>query len=120
MIRRYVVPVTPTGSAGSAAGDGRTDAGISGRLLAVHLEYAASTPATCDVTISAPGTTTNLLVVGNNATSGWYFPRRQMQDSTGAALTGIYEAVPIVDQIKVAVAQSDPNKTLTATLLVED
>lgn len=101
------VAVTTTGGAGAASGSGVTTP-INGLLWGVYLDYAATAPATTDVTISYTTAGGNILVVSNNATDGWYFPRRQCCDAAGAAIAGAYDENIVADTLTVSVAQSNP------------
>lgn len=124
MIRPYTITVTPTGSAGSAAGDSTHNLVASGIIRRLHIAYAASSAATTDVTISVvangdiPALT--ILTVSDNATSGWYVPMHAIHTSAGAAIADQYDLVAICSRLKVAVAQADPDKTVTVTVLVEE
>lgn len=111
-------PITTTGVDGSATGSA-VSARIAGLLLAAHIDYSAGQAATADVTIATTtAPTVTLLTRSNSATDGWFFPRQQVQDSAGANIAGVYEAVPFDDTITVSVAQADNNETVTATLLI--
>jgi hypothetical protein len=98
------VAITTTGAAGNASGSGTTIP-IMGFLLDVYLDYNAAAPATTDVTISDP-TFGNALVKSNNATDGWYAPRKQTCDPA-AADTGLYDLIPLSGPLTIAVAQAD-------------
>lgn len=102
------LPVTTTGSAGSAAGDA-TSATISGVLLNVYLKFHASAPgATTDVTITeVGGAGRTLLTLTNTATSGNFPIRIPEVGVTGTALTGTTPFYLPGTAIKVAVAQCD-------------
>ena len=98
------VPITTTGSAGSATGSGITIP-INGFLLDVYLDYHASCPATADVTITE-AIFGNILVVSNNATDGWYAPRKATCDPAAAA-TGLYDLIPLSGPLTASVAQAN-------------
>jgi hypothetical protein len=113
------ITVAVTGSAGSAGGTA-TSRPIMGLLLAVHIDY-TSQPATADVTVASAGSVypaMPLLTVTNNATDGWYLPRRAACDPAGGALTA-YEVQPVADAVVVTVAQGDPG-SVVATLVFEE
>lgn len=119
MIRKETVTVTVAGSAGSATGSGKTARAISGRLLAVYLDY-TSQPATTDVTVATQeAPTLTALTVSNANTDAWFFPRQLMDGTTGVDLTGVYEALPIADHLVVSVAQGDPG-SVAATIVWDD
>ncbi len=119
MIRKETVTVTVAGTAGSAAGSGKTARPVEGRVLAVHLDY-TSQPATTDVTLAtqnAPALT--VLTVSNANADAWFFPRQLMDGTNGADLTGIYEPLAVSDHLVVNVAQGDPG-SVVATILWDD
>jgi hypothetical protein len=119
--------ITTTGSDGSATGTGTTNAPLSGRLVAIHLDYSATQATTTDVTVTtltAPIVT--LFTRSNSATDGWFYPRQAVQDATGTAVyyndagdAPIYDAVTINDHVKVTVAQGDNTETVTVSLVIE-
>jgi hypothetical protein len=114
------VPVTTTGSSGSATGTGMTSA-YSGLLMGVKLDYHASAPNTTDVTLAeAGGGSRTLLTVSNNNTSGAYYPTVEAQDGTGAAVSGV--RLPIAlggTALQVTVAQSNAlTEAVVAWLLI--
>lgn len=112
------VTVAVAGADGSATGSGKTRP-ITGLLLAVHVDYTTQ-PATADVTIATAGSThpaLPLLTVSNNATDGWYFPRKAICTDAGAAQT-MYEIAPVADAVTVSVAQGNAG-TVAVTLVYE-
>jgi len=119
MIRKETVTVAVAGSAGSATGSEKTARPVSGRVLAVHLDYTTQ-PATTDVTVATQNAPTlTVLTVTNGNTDGWRFPRQLMDGTDGADLTGIYEALPVADNVVVSVAQGDPG-SVVATIVWDD
>lgn len=104
MIRKYTIPVTTTGSAGSASGSEKVD-GINGFLLGVYLDFAASAPATTDTTIATDNPAQTLLTVTDSATDTYVPVRVQAKDATGAAISGVYEMYPLDGMLKVSLAQ---------------
>jgi hypothetical protein len=98
------IAITTAGVAGSAVGSG-TVIPINGFLLDVYLDYNAACPATADVTI-ADSVFGNALVVSNNATDGWYAPRKATCDPAAAA-TGLYDLIPLNGALTISVAQAD-------------
>ncbi|OGN99034.1 MAG: hypothetical protein A2Z71_03320 [Chloroflexi bacterium RBG_13_50_21] len=107
------VSITTTGGAGAATGSGTTIP-INGFLLDVYINYNAACPATADVTI-ADAVFGNALVVSNNATDGWYAPRKATCDPAAAA-TGLYDLIPLNGALTLSVAQAD---ALTACVVVD-
>lgn len=122
-VRKIEVEVTVAGSAGSATGSAQTSTPLSGRVLAVHLDYTTQA-ATADVTVKALEPDLAILTVTNANTDAWFYPRTQIQDAAGVGVTfdgtnEVYEAVPVDGYIEVSVAQSNAG-TVVATLLVEE
>jgi len=107
------IPVTTTGSAGSATGSAEGDIIFRSKLHAVYLDYHGSAPATTDVTVKLTNpVAATLLTVTDNATDGWYLPRKQVCSEAAAALTydgsnAIAEAMPVAGKITVDVAGAD-------------
>jgi hypothetical protein len=106
------IAITTAGAAGSAVGSG-ISVPINGFLLDIYLEYNVASPITTDVTISHP-TFGNILVVTNNAASGWYAPRKQTCDPAAAA-TGMYDLIPLSGPVTITIAQAD---AITDSLIV--
>ncbi len=121
VIEKHTLKVTTVGSAASAVGSGSLALPL-GKLVAIYLNYHASAPATTDVTITSPGNpaTQTFLTVSNNATDGWYFPKEQDMDNTGAAITGSYSDPLVHNNLLMAVAGSDAlTDAVEATVYVE-
>jgi len=76
-----------------------------GFLLDVFIDYHADAPATTDVTISDP-LFGNLVVKSDNATDCKLAPREPTVDAA-AALTGLYDLIPIHSSLTISVAQAD-------------
>jgi len=97
-----------------------------GRVLAIYLEYAVTPNAATDVTIATVNSPVKtILTVTDNNTSGWYYPREQIQDNTGtglvyAATDVVAESIPVSDYIKATVAQGDNDQTLNVWVLLEE
>ncbi len=101
-----IVAVTTTGADGGASGSGTSHV-LHGFLLDVYLDYHASCPATADVTVAYTTKGGNIVVVSNNATDGLYAPRKQVCDSVGAAVSGVYDRWPLNQALTVSVAQAN-------------
>lgn len=122
MMRWVSMLATASGSAGAAVGTATATAPLAGEIFAVHLAY-GGTAATTDVTVAtvhAP--TTTLLTVTDNASDGWYYPRVQMHDVNGSALTldgtqANVAPIPVCDQVRVTVTQADDGDTVTTTMV---
>ena len=112
------------GSAGSALASANTSHVVRGYIVGVYVKYNDSPPATTDVTISTQGTspappTYNILVLTNNATNGWYYPRMQVHDTAGAALSGVYDFIPVHDILTVAIAQANAADNVDVWLMLD-
>ncbi len=119
-IEKFEIKITTTGSAGSASGSGHSATPL-GQLVALHLDYHASAPATTDVTVTAPGNPAALtvLTLSDNNTDGWYFPKTQDHDNTGSAVTGSYSDPLLHLGVDISVAQADAlTNAVVATLFV--
>jgi len=109
------IKVTTAGTAGSAVGATNSDGAITGRILAVALDYHASTPATADVTITERIVTTDrqtIHVETDSTTDVVRYPRRAVEDNAEAEVEysnnySIYEPYVVNGQIRVAVAGAD-------------
>ena len=98
------VKITTAGDAGAAIGSGTTIP-IIGFLLDVHIDYDVGAPATTDVTIADP-VFGNLVVKSNNNTEVTLAPREPTVDAA-AAVTGLYDLIPLNSALTVSVAQAD-------------
>ena len=107
-IEKHELKISTSGSAGSASGSGVLALPLC-ELVAVHLDYHASAPATTDVTITASGNPAarTIFTRSNSATDGWFRPREQKHDTNASAITGDYAEPVIHANILVDVAQAD-------------
>jgi hypothetical protein len=81
------IPVTTTGSAGSATGSA-TSAVINGLLYSLYVKYHDDAPATTDVTISEDGgAARTFLTISDANTSGEYPPMVTARDATNTERT---------------------------------
>lgn len=120
MIKQWKIP-TITGNSNDA-----TDRPIYGEILAIYLKYAITPNANADVviaTVNDPPKT--ILTVTDNATSGWFYPREIIDDTTGTAVTfdgtnEMYAPIPVSDYIKATVAQGDSDQTLDVWILIRE
>lgn len=110
-VNELYIPVTTTGSAGSATGETTTDIaqGIRGFVWAIHVKPNGSLPNTSDITISeVGGAARTLLTLTNAGTTAKTYPVRIVDtDNTGSDLTSRGAIALGGTQIKVAIAQSD-------------
>jgi hypothetical protein len=103
-----VIPVTTTGSAGSAAGTADSATPVRGTIQGIALDYDGAAPATTDVTITeVGGLGRTILTLTNVNADGIYFPQQQISDNAGVAKT--FYAPFYIDwqKIRVTVAQAD-------------
>lgn len=124
--------IGPINSGNSAGGAGTSTANadsphvVSGFITAVYVKYNGSPPAgTTDVIIKTKGAGANapsqtILSKSNSATDGWFYPSVQAMDTTGAAITGVYQDVPVFDYINVKIDQSNDNTSIDVWLLIRD
>lgn len=83
-----ILKVTTTGGAGVSAGAATSDLPVTGYVEAIQADYHASAPATTDLTITeAGGLARTLLTLANTATDAVKYPRVQVHDTAGTALT---------------------------------
>jgi hypothetical protein len=106
-VETVAVPVTTTGSAGSATGTGRSPS-LNGFLLDIYFDFAAA-PSTTDTTVafeagSGGGT---ILTLTNTNTDVLHAPRKNASDNAGTAITGVYDCYPLNGVVTVALAQCD-------------
>ncbi len=116
--RNYEILATAAGTpAGSAVGTAYTDGVVAGVVRAVYFDY-SGTATTTDVVLSAshyPGT---IISRANSVTAGWFYPSVALNDGTAGARSA-FDGVPIVDQLKLTVAQGSAGDTVRATVVVE-
>ncbi len=124
MIKTQQIKVTTTGSAGSATGAGITDSAVTGKILALYINYHASTPATADLTITERKGSTDIQTIWtetNSTTDVVRYPNTPAQDNAENAVTydGTNEIyIPFVtdSKIRASLAQAD---ALTDAVVVE-
>lgn len=103
-IAYQTVVIDTVGEAGAAVDSGTTIP-IIGFLLDVFIDYHADAPATTDVTIADP-VFGNVLVKSDNNTDVTLAPREPTVDAA-AAVTGLYDLVPLSGPLTIDVAQAD-------------
>lgn len=102
---RLVVNTAATTGIGSAA----LTQYLTGKLLAIGLDYHADIDAGTDVTVSVSspsGPTQTLLTVSNNKTDGWYYPRAGAVSTANSAITDSAVEIPFAGLLSVAVADA--------------
>lgn len=112
MIRKYTIPVTTTGSAGSATGTASKQTSRPGVIRFVAVDYHASAPATTDLVIKADDTNgATLFTVTNSATDITAKPVAMPGVDEGNAATAATDlgagGFPYSTGIFVSLAQSD-------------
>lgn len=108
-LRAVRIPVTTTGSAGSATGTATSEI-ITGQIIGVYANWHASAPAgTSDITVEGATTGVDLYAKSNAVTDVYKVPSVYGLDAAAAALSG--DVTPqrrcINEAVKVTVAQSD-------------
>ena len=119
-IEKYTIKVSSTGSCGSATGSLVTALPYC-ELLAARMDFHASAPGTTDTTLSSPGgpVSVTLLTITNSATDAWFYPTHQLDDSSGAAITGAYIPAIIHGNLLTELAGCDAlPDALTLTIFV--
>ncbi len=118
-IQTIAIPVTTTGTAGSATGSATSDLLI-GEVLDIYLDFNASAPVSTDTTIAYAGRGGNILAVTNSATDALIAPRRKPVDNTNTAITNAHDRFVLNDAITVSLAQCnalDPAVTAYVRIL---
>jgi len=113
------------GSAGSATATGYS-APVQGKVLAVHVDYQDSPPATTDFTLSDEDDPASEAIVSlANANSDVkLYPRRQIESNDGTDLTydgtrGVYEAYVVHGRLNATIAQADANDECIVTAWID-
>lgn len=109
MIRKRRIPVTTTGSAGSATGAATLSLGRAGILRAIAIDYNASAPATTDVVIKADSTSGATLFTRADSSTDLAATAvtTDALDEAGAAVVNPGTGYPFSSGLRVEVAQSD-------------
>lgn len=105
-ITTYAIPVTTTGSAGSATGSATSET-IIGELIDVYLDFHASAPATTDTTIAFGVRGGTILAVSNSATDALIAPRQKLVDNANTAITNSFDCFYLNQSVTISVAQCD-------------
>jgi len=103
------VSVPTSGGAGAAVGSAESPP-LSGEVLAVHVHYHPTAPATTTVDVDeVDGPARKVLDKAASNADVTHYPRIQMQDITGTAVAGIYEPIPLAGRkLRVSVGASNP------------
>lgn len=110
------IPVTTTGSAGSASGSATVT--VEGEIVGLSVECHADLPGTADITVSSANGGHNIWARSNSATSVFVAPRLYGVSVADAALTGNVTPECYAEHggVTVAVAQGD---ALTNAVIVD-
>ncbi len=115
-----VIPVTTTGSAGAAMGSAESPPLI-GEVLAVHVHYHPTAPATTIDVDEVDGPARKVLDKAASNVAVTHYPRAQMQDITGTPVAGIYEPIPLAGRkLRVSVGASNPlPEAVVVTIIIQ-
>lgn len=122
-IRRATISaVSATGGAGTATATGYSDRPITGYIIAVHVSYQDSPPATTDVTIAeaVASPAVSVLTLSNANTSGWFFPRAAGVNQSGTAITNSNEKIAVSDMLSVVIAQANDGDGAVVTVIYDE
>jgi hypothetical protein len=123
-IRRTTITVTgATGGAGVATANAASSTILIGDIRAVYLEYTDSPPAaTCDVAIveNTNSPAMPILTITNAATDGWFYPLAQADNQAGTDITNQGTLIPVMDYVKVTIAQANNDDGVIATIVWDD
>lgn len=101
------IPVTTTGSAGSASGNATSTPIVSGYIERIYLDFHASAPATTDTTISVVGHENRTILTLTNVNTDGDYPVRIAETGNTGTAAATTTRLAVVGQIKVALAQCD-------------
>ncbi len=111
MLQSVRINCTTTGAAGSAAVTARSSRPISGKIVALFVDWHASAPATSDITITIESDddhpAIDVYAKTNSVTDAWVYPYVQGTTTAGVAIAGVYQPVAGEGVVKVIIAESD-------------
>lgn len=102
----HELTVAVAGEDGSAVGSGLTQRPVNGFIEAIKVTY-TDQPGTCDVTITERASGQAILTLTDANTSGWFYPRAQIDTPAGAAIADQYGKIAVDDHVNVAVEDGD-------------
>lgn len=114
-LRKEVVTMTASGSAGAATGSANTDRELHGYIYAVHLDFTAGISTTTDITLTQASPSLTILQLSNYYTDTWYYPVVQQTNSAGAGMS-TYEKTLVQDVVDIAVGETTSGTVATATI----
>lgn len=115
-----------TGGAGVAAATVVTPQAVRGEIAGIFIQYNDAPPAaSTDVGIktkSSTGILPNIpiLTLTNGATDGYYIPRKQAVDPSGAVVAGVYEPFVIEDQMQIDLAGANDGDSVSVWFYTKD
>lgn len=118
-----------SGGAGVATSNETSTVILAGKILSIYVQYNDSPPVTTDVTVATQGTNSHppaitVLTLTNANTSGYFYPRAQVQDLLGGGVTydgtnEVYEPVAIHDKIVLTIAGANDGDSVDCWILME-
>ena len=104
------------GSAGSATATGYS-APVNGEVLAVHVDYLDSPPATTDVTVSDEDDPSSEAIVNlaNANTDVRLHPRRLVEGPDGTDATDAFDRFPVHGRLEAVIAGANAGDSVTVT-----
>jgi hypothetical protein len=115
------------GSSGSALSNQDSTAHVAGLLEAVFVrynpDYPDNPPGTTKVTITTKGAngsppTRTILILDNANTDGWFQPRSAIHNGSGAAISDLYDKIPLYDFVNVAIEETNADNNVDVWFLV--
>lgn len=119
---RYIIPTAVADASGDATQSTTTP--VRGRVVAVKVDYSASSAGTTDLTLKDKDGQTILTLTDTN-TDGFHYPRTPVQDNAGANVTydgtnEIYEPYVVHSTLDLTIAQNTENETVDVVVIVEE
>jgi len=104
--------ISVSGAGGAGASSGSAIEPVPNSFLhAIYFDFHDSAPATLDTTVKSPGNSdlpsVTVLTLTDTNTDAWVYPRRQIEDNTGAQVTGAYDKYFLSGSISIEIAQGD-------------
>jgi hypothetical protein len=113
------------GVAGSATATGYSPVPVHGQILAVHVDFQDSPPATTDLTLSdeSDPAAESILTLTDTAADAKHYPRRAVQDNAGADVTfdgtnEIYEPYLVHGRLKAVIAGANASDSAVLTVWI--
>ena len=113
------------GGAGTSTATGYSPKAVRGEVLAVHVDYVGSPPATTDFTLSDENdpAAESIVTLANQATDIKVYPRRvvELNDGTDITYDGtneVYEPYVVHGRLKAVIAQANDGDSATVTVWI--